>query len=480
MHVDLSVLPEQVARAVVVVVGEFAAAHRMKPSTASSLHSVETQLVASAMQLVRASMGAALQSMDVDVAGITVGAASYRRTGRSPLAVVTLAGTVEVEQTTYRARGGHGGETVGAIALRAGLVGGTVTTGAAALICECVGQMTPTATKSVLDRIGVVGVSTSTLDRIPKRVGEALAPIHESVMESVRVAEIPTLPSATKVARISVSLDGVMVPMKEAASATGSPDGSAQQAYREASASVIQLLDAEGNALHVVRFGCMPEAHKTALARQMEAEVAALRLRYPRAPVQALADGAAENWRILGALREALGFSFETQTVDFYHASEHLAAGLKASGATTEEIGRWRDLLRDHVGGAEQVLVELARRHARLPKRTPESQREELRKQLTYFNNNHERMDYARAKANGWPIGSGMQEAACKTLVVQRMKLSGMSWRTPGGQAILTFRGLLQSKRYELAWNVFRATRENPITIQDQPVRQRPCYARAA
>lgn len=480
MHVDLSVLPEQVGRAVVVMVEEFSASLGVVPTTSSTLEAIESGLLASAMQLVRSAMGAALQSMDLDVAGIVVGEKAYRRTGRSPLSVVTLAGTVDVEQTTYRARGGHGGETVGAIGQRAGLVGGTVTTGAAALICECVAQMTPVATKSVLDRIGVVGVSTSTLDRVPKRVGELLAPVEEAVMESVRVAEIATLPSAAMVARVSVSLDGVMVPMKEAARAPESDDDSSRQAYREASSAVFQLLDPEGNALHVIRLGCMPEAHKTKLYRHMLAELEAVRLRYPHAPVQALADGAAENWRILGTLQKDLGISFETETVDFYHASGHLAAGLRASGATEEDIARWHETLRDQVGGAQAVLVELVRRQAKLPKRTPQSQREELRKQVTYFNNNHQRMDYAGAKAKGWPIGSGMQEAACKTLVVQRLKLSGMSWGTPGGQAILTFRGLLQSQRYALFWNALCAATQPPITPQPEPVRQTPSYARAA
>jgi hypothetical protein len=37
-------------------------------------------------------------------------------------------------------------------------------------------------------------------------------------------------------------------------------------------------------------------------------------------------------------------------------------------------------------------------------------------------------MDYASLKAAGLPIASGLVEAACKTLVAQRLKLSGMRW----------------------------------------------------
>ena len=38
-----------------------------------------------------------------------------------------------------------------------------------------------------------------------------------------------------------------------------------------------------------------------------------------------------------------------------------------------------------------------------------------------------------------------MTEAACKTLVAQRLKLSGMRWKKPGSQAILDLRSELLS-----------------------------------
>ena len=55
-------------------------------------------------------------------------------------------------------------------------------------------------------------------------------------------------------------------------------------------------------------------------------------------------------------------------------------------------------------------------------------------------------MRYHALKEAGIAIGSGVVEAANKTLVAQRMKRSGMRWRIVGGQAVLTFR------RFESAW----------------------------
>ncbi len=66
-------------------------------------------------------------------------------------------------------------------------------------------------------------------------------------------------------------------------------------------------------------------------------------------------------------------------------------------------------------------------------------------------------MRYADTLDEGLPIGSGMVEAACKTLAAQRMKLSGMRWGN-GAQAILTLRGWDQSERFDAAWAMLAAT----------------------
>jgi len=59
-------------------------------------------------------------------------------------------------------------------------------------------------------------------------------------------------------------------------------------------------------------------------------------------------------------------------------------------------------------------------------------------------------------QAQHGPIGSGIEEAACKTLVSQCMKRSGMRWRQEGGQAVLLLRALQHSGRAEDAWNALR------------------------
>ena len=62
-----------------------------------------------------------------------------------------------------------------------------------------------------------------------------------------------------------------------------------------------------------------------------------------------------------------------------------------------------------------------------------------------YFGHNTERMDYAVFRALRFPMGSGVTEAACKTLVKARLCGSGLQWSRNGAQTVLTLRALLRA-----------------------------------
>ncbi|MDE0111584.1 MAG: hypothetical protein OXN84_04765 [Albidovulum sp.] len=65
--------------------------------------------------------------------------------------------------------------------------------------------------------------------------------------------------------------------------------------------------------------------------------------------------------------------------------------------------------------------------------------RADLERELNFFGKNRSRMRYRELQDRKLPIGSGIVEAANKTLVACRMKGSGMRWSMAGGQAVLTF-----------------------------------------
>jgi hypothetical protein len=110
-------------------------------------------------------------------------------------------------------------------------------------------------------------------------------------------------------------------------------------------------------------------------------------------------------------------------------------------------------ILRDQFGGVDQVITELGGLVRKMGGKRFKRRRKLLGAELTYFKNQRERMAYADYQARGLPIGSGVVEAACKTLATQRLKRSGMSWRD-GKQAILTIRSLQQSNRWRAAWGL--------------------------
>ena len=61
---------------------------------------------------------------------------------------------------------------------------------------------------------------------------------------------------------------------------------------------------------------------------------------------------------------------------------------------------------------------------------------------LTFIENNGDRMRYVDLREAGLPIGSGATEGACKSLVSCRAKRSGQRWHGEGVAAVLTLRAI--------------------------------------
>jgi len=148
---------------------------------------------------------------------------------------------------------------------------------------------------------------------------------------------------------------------------------------------------------------------------------------------------------------------------------EHLKGAFDAaygenSSKSKAPFEKYRYILRDGQAGVEKIIRALAHLRDSHPRK------KKLTTELAYFRRHRHRMHYAEAQAQKLPIGSGVVEAACKTLATQRMKRSGMRWRHRGGQAILTFRALHQSKRFERAWKLLSGTYKRTVEIPQNVV----------
>jgi hypothetical protein len=408
----------------------------------------------------REALGRELSRFDLDVPQVEINGERYDQVLRCETTYNSAAGPVRVERSLYRHP--SGGRAVCPLERNAGLIEGYWTPLAAKQARWAVAHLSPQESEDLFDMLGNMTPSKSTLDRLPKALS-AHWEAHRVPFEAA-LREAESVPA--EAVSIGVSLDGVMVPMKDGdrqgkrdqAKATGhSPSGPA--GYQEVGCGTISYYDRDGERLLTRRMARMPETHKATLKDQLTAEVMGALIQRPDLRVVKLADGAADNWSYLSDI-----LPFGEECLDFYHASEYLSKALAAAyGETTpryrERFDTLGGVLRDDPQGVDKVIGALCRLRARYPRRTV------LHKAVAYFREHRHRMPYARLRAQQLPIGSGVVEAACKTLVSQRLKRSGMRWREPGGQAILTFRAWCQSDRYDRAWALLAATYKRPVEL---------------
>jgi hypothetical protein len=139
--------------------------------------------------------------------------------------------------------------------------------------------------------------------------------------------------------------------------------------------------------------------------------------------------------------------------LDFWHAKEHLVElGLAWFGQEEQQRQDWLDQQchrLKHEGG-QAVLAAL---EAMDPTGRSEAVRQMHRDQTQYFRNHVHKMDYPKYIRNGWQIGSGPVEAACKSVVAERLKCSGMRWGSDGADAVCHLRALWLSEPEQ--WDTF-------------------------
>ncbi len=162
--------------------------------------------------------------------------------------------------------------------------------------------------------------------------------------------------------------------------------------------------------------------------------------------VVAIGDGAEWIWNFVQEhLPEA------QQIVDLYHAREYYWGVARAFyGARPERLRTWTEARREELdrGDVESVI--------RAIRRLRPGGGIELQKlsevAVGYYRNNIHRMRYANFRQQGLFIGSGVLEAGCRTVIGQRLKLSGMHWTLSGANSIISLRCCLLSRRWEDFW----------------------------
>lgn len=227
-----------------------------------------------------------------------------------------------------------------------------------------------------------------------------------------------------------------------------------EEGWKQVMVGTLTLYDSGGEPLETLHLANAPEDGKTTFFARMDREVATLKARCPDALWVGVSDGASD-------LRPELGRHCGQLILDFWHAAEYIAsagpamtAGTRPHGGTT--AAQWIDealhRLKTQEDGAAKLLAEMERQLDNGPVLTG-TERTELARAAGYLANNLDRMDYAAAMREKLPIGSGITEAACKTIVKARLCGGGMRWHLDTMQQVLCLRALRRSSnRWDQFW----------------------------
>lgn len=221
------------------------------------------------------------------------------------------------------------------------------------------------------------------------------------------------------------------------------------EGYRETMCGTISFYNASGDRLHTIYSACAPEYGKKTFDSVLNMEIADVKKRFPKVIYVGLADGAKDNWTYLAA-------HAQVEILDFYHATEYLtkAGALLKKGEQAQKA--WTDNachdLKHKKNGARFILRELK---SWIKEKGTDGQ-ESILKTISYFENNLARMNYPEYQKMGYPIGSGVTEAGCKTVVKQRLCQSGMRWCLDNAQGMLITRALVNTdQRWEQFWKFY-------------------------
>ncbi|MBL8407296.1 MAG: ISKra4 family transposase [Candidatus Accumulibacter sp.] len=360
----------------------------------------------------------ALQWFDTDGRAIRVGEIKLTARGRDPKAYQTPYGEVTVERYVYQSS--CGGRIYCPLEQRARLVRGA-TPRFASQLSHKYAQLNVRAVQADLEQNHGRKVAASYIQNVAEWVGTIATATEEDWAYAMPALDAP-------IATVVVSLDGAMIPMADSAG------------YREAMVGTLSFYDPEGERQHTIYLAAAPEYGKKEFLHRMEREILRAKQHFPKALYLGIADGAASNWRFLEQ-------HTDRQLIDFFHATDYVGKVAQATHPHRQAEGKraqWQHEYCKKLKHDPDALDVLIGEAARLARRHNLSQkvRDDLLSAWTYFTNHRHQMDYPGFLAAGLPIGSGVTEAACKTLVKQRLCASGMRWKTKGAGIVLSLRAL--------------------------------------
>jgi hypothetical protein len=368
-------------------------------------------------------------------------------------AITTVLGAVRVMRAWYHCREcGHG------FAPRdeqLGVAGTSLSPGLTQMIARAGAEVPFGKAAALLADLAGVTVTARTVERSAEASGASARAAGAAEAAALRARAIRPLPPPGPVPdMLYIEVDGTGVPVRrsETEGRKGkAEDGQARtREIKLARFFTVSRMDSDGKPVtdpgsssYVATFD-----GKDALAGLVEAEY--LRRGGERfRQVVAIGDGAAWIWTMAGAL-----YPHATHITDIYHAREHLHDLANHLAFITPDPARWLEERSAELdAGNIGAIITAARQYPLTGVKATE-----LDTKVGYFDHNAHRMRYQHFRELGMFTGSGHIEAACKAIVVQRAKQSGMHWTTAGAASIIALRCQHASGRWDELWTTRAAS----------------------
>ena len=300
----------------------------------------------------------------------------------------------------------------------------------------------------LLDELAGVRLTAKAVEREAEAGGADIATREQDEIERAVQLQLPAI-CGPETPILYIEMDGTGVPVVAAETAGRKGKRGSQARTREVKLGCVftqSTRDEQGRPIRDEDSTSYTAAIEEAAAFGRRIYSEAWRRGWSRARQKViLGDGAAWIWNLAHEY-----FPGAIEIVDLYHAREHLwelAAKLYPSDEK-RRCGWARRLVNTLNAGRIEQLVAALRRF--------ETDDQELTHQLTleadYFERNAQRMRYREFRRQGLFVGSGVIEAACRTVIASRLKRSGMFWSVRGANAIAALRCSRLSNRFDDYW----------------------------
>ena len=372
-----------------------------------------------------------LSEFDTDGSPIRVGDTKLTSKGLHTGRYETPYGQVEVDRHLYQSY--KGGKTYCPLNSNARIIKKTCTPKFAKSVSNKYANMAAGEVISDLEENHSRKIARSLVQNIGEFVGTVV-----EAKEETWDYEMPKLDA--DVATVGISCDGANILILK--------DG-----YREAMTGSISLYDKLGNRLHTMYLATEPEYGKGQFFDKMDYSINKIKAIYKDATYIGVSDGAKD---LCSFLRKHT----DIQTLDFYHASEYLASASYGFYPKNKyKRKEWLDTrcskLKNKIGSAKDILKEMNEQDQSKLKGVD---KDKLNAAITYFTNNYKSMTYKENLNKNLPIGSGVIEAACKTIVKSRMCRTGMKWKSKGVKIVLSLRSMVRTDgKWNSFWNKINA-----------------------